>query len=65
MKTRKGMLLILLLLVVAWMVWYWYPTLEPFIAHRKTQGFLQSLFLSSTVPGRAINDSHGMPTPAA
>jgi type IV secretion system protein VirD4 len=65
MNKGKIVLLILLLLVVAWMVWYWYPTLEPFLAHHKTQGFLQSLFLSGTVPGRAINDSHGMPTPAA
>jgi hypothetical protein len=64
MNTRKLILLILLLLLFAWGVWFWYPTLEPFLTHQKTHGLLEAIVFPSTAGGREITTKDNMLTPA-
>lgn len=62
MNSRKIIVAILLLLIMIWTVWYWFPVLEALLTHQKT---LTTIILTKNDPTRAINYPNGMLTPAA
>ncbi len=56
---RKMVLLLLLLCLVGWMIWFWYPILE------NRTDLVSAILLEKADSSRALTFSNGLPTPAA